>query len=116
MKQIGLLLLGSLIAAAQTHQHAPPETKGIDLAKLPPPQKIEGIGQAHIPITTNPGVAFYLNRSRIVMEAGSAWYLRLSDPHRVYNKGDGDRVHMVVDASVNDWLKGLLTTAARQAA
>jgi tetratricopeptide (TPR) repeat protein len=52
VKQIGLLLLGSLIAAAQTHQHAPPETKGIDLAKLPPPQKIEGIGQAHIPITT----------------------------------------------------------------
>ena len=52
MKQIGLLLLGSFIAAAQTHQHGPPETKGIDLSKLPPPQKIEGIGQAHIPITT----------------------------------------------------------------
>ena len=52
MKQIGLLLIGSLIAAAQTHQHGPPETKGIDLAKLPPPQKIDGIGQAHIPITT----------------------------------------------------------------
>jgi tetratricopeptide (TPR) repeat protein len=52
VKQICLLLLGSLIAAAQTHQHGPPETKGLDLSKLPPPQKIEGIGQAHIPITT----------------------------------------------------------------
>ena len=41
-----------MFAAAQTHQHGPPENKGIDLAKLPAPQRIEGIGQAHIPITT----------------------------------------------------------------
>ena len=27
------------MAAAQTHQHGPPEAKGIDLAKLPPPQR-----------------------------------------------------------------------------
>lgn len=52
MKLMIVFLLGVVIAAAQTHQHGPPETKGIDLAKLPPPQKIEGIGQAHIPITT----------------------------------------------------------------
>ena len=57
---------------------------------------------------------FYLNGSRIVLEAGSAWYLRLTDPHRVYNKGDSDRVHMVIDAPVNDWLKDLLETAAWQ--
>jgi quercetin dioxygenase-like cupin family protein len=76
----------------------------------------EGTARIHIPVVTNPQVEFYLNGTRIVLEAGSAWYLRLSDPHRVYNKGAGDRVHMVVDTTVNDWLKGLLTTAARQAA
>jgi len=76
----------------------------------------EGTARIHIPIVTNPQVEFYLNGSRIVLEAGSAWYLRLSNPHRVHNKGATDRVHMVVDATVNDWLKGLLESAACQAA
>jgi hypothetical protein len=75
----------------------------------------EGTARIHVPITTNPGVEFYLNGSRIVLEAGSAWYLRLVDPHQVHNKGNTDRVHMVIDASVNDWLRGLLETASFQA-
>jgi tetratricopeptide (TPR) repeat protein len=52
LKTIALLLLGSLLAASQTHQHGPPQPVKIDLAKLPPPQRLDGIGQAHIPITT----------------------------------------------------------------
>ena len=76
----------------------------------------EGTVRLHIPVVTNPDVEFYLNGSRVLLEAGSAWYLRLSDPHRVHNNGDRDRIHMVVDTAVNDWLKGLLTIAARQPA
>jgi quercetin dioxygenase-like cupin family protein len=75
----------------------------------------EGTARIHVPVTTSPEVEFYLNGSRIVLEAGSAWYLRLVDPHRVHNKSDTDRVHMVIDASVNDWLKVLLETAAFRA-
>jgi tetratricopeptide (TPR) repeat protein len=52
VKLIAIALLSAVLAAAQTHQHGPPETKGADLAKLPPPQRIQGIGEAHIPITT----------------------------------------------------------------
>jgi len=52
LKLIALFLLGALIVAAQTHQHGPPEANRIRLAKLPPPQRIEGSGQAHIPIAT----------------------------------------------------------------
>jgi tetratricopeptide (TPR) repeat protein len=52
VKLIAVFLLGGIIAAAQTHQHGPPEAKGVDLAKLPAPERIEGIGQAHIPIAT----------------------------------------------------------------
>jgi Aspartyl/Asparaginyl beta-hydroxylase len=74
----------------------------------------DGLARIHIPVATNPQVEFYLNRSRIVMAAGSAWYLRLSDPHSVINKGDTDRVHMVIDAAVNDWLRAVLESAARQ--
>lgn len=52
MKFIALLLLTGMLAAAQTHQHGPQEPLKIDVSKLPPPRKISGIGQAHIPITT----------------------------------------------------------------
>jgi hypothetical protein len=75
----------------------------------------EGTVRIHVPVVTNAGVAFYLNRSRVVLDAGSCWYLRLSDPHSVANRGSSDRVHMVIDAEVNDWVADILktTTAAR---
>jgi hypothetical protein len=74
----------------------------------------EGTARIHIPVITNADVAFYLNRSRVVMEAGSAWYLRLSDPHSVHNNGDSDRVHMVIDAVANDWIRAMLESAQRE--
>jgi hypothetical protein len=76
----------------------------------------EGTVRIHVPVVTNDAVEFYLNRSRVVLDAGSAWYLRLSDPHSVHNRGATDRVHLVIDATVNDWITNMLTTAARQAA
>ena len=72
----------------------------------------DGVVRIHIPVVTNPDVEFEVNRSRAVLEAGSAWYLRLSDPHRVANRGAHDRVHLVIDAVANDWLRDLLLAAA----
>lgn len=68
----------------------------------------EGMARIHIPVATNPRVEFYLNDTRVVMREGECWYLRLSDPHRVANLGDADRVHLVIDATVNPWLSDLL--------
>lgn len=62
---------------------------------------------------TNEGVDFRLNGVRCVMPAGSAWYLRLSDPHSVANRGAADRVHLVIDAAVNGWVEALFRWAAR---
>ena len=64
----------------------------------------DGMVRIHVPVATNDQVEFFLNGSRVVMEAGSAWYLRLSDPHRVVNNGPSDRVHLVIDGVVNDWI------------
>jgi hypothetical protein len=72
----------------------------------------EGTVRLHIPVVTNDDVDFRLNGSRCVMPAGSAWYLRLSDPHSVGNRGASERVHMVIDATVNGWLTDLLLRAA----
>ena len=73
----------------------------------------DGTVRIHIPITTNPGVVFEVNRRRVDMAVGEAWYLRLCDPHRVANSGETDRVHMVIDATVNDWVGAMLDRAAR---
>lgn len=76
----------------------------------------DGTVRLHIPVTTNDRVDFRLNGVRCVMEAGSCWYLRLSDPHSVANRGQNDRVHLVIDATANDWVRNLLERARTAAA
>jgi len=71
-----------------------------------------GVARIHVPITTNPHVLFEVNRRAVDMAPGTAWYLRLSDPHRVANHGATDRVHLVIDAKVDDWLADMLRRAA----
>ena len=68
----------------------------------------EGLARVHVPILTSPDVEFYLNGSRVDLTAGSCWYLRLSDPHHVVNRGATDRVHLVIDLKVNGWLTKLV--------
>lgn len=76
----------------------------------------DGMVRIHIPVVTNDRVEFVLNGSRVVMAAGSCWYLRLSDPHSVANRGTEDRVHLVVDGFVDGWIAGVLAAAARETA
>lgn len=76
------------------------------------PDSANGVARLHVPITTNPQVEFLLNRRPVPMSAGSVWYLRLSDPHAVFNRGASDRVHLVIDARVNDWLAGMIFDGA----
>lgn len=76
------------------------------------PDAASGNARLHIPITTNPDVEFLLNRIPVAMAAGSVWYLRLSDPHAVFNRGASDRVNLVIDARVNDWLAAKIKEGA----
>lgn len=68
-----------------------------------------GEARFHIPVQTNKDVAFFIMEDRIPMLAGECWYLNLSLPHRVHNTGKEDRIHLVVDCSVNDWVRQLLS-------
>lgn len=67
-----------------------------------------GRARLHVPIVTNDRVDFRLNGERVALREGECWYLRLSDPHSVTNAGETDRVHLVIDAIVNDWLMDLM--------
>lgn len=65
----------------------------------------KGEARLHIPITTNPQVAFYVNSERVIMGEGECWYINVNLPHKVRNDGTTDRIHLVVDCVVNEWLK-----------
>jgi len=72
----------------------------------------DGEVRLHIPVRTNPEVEFALNQIRVVMKEGECWYLNVNQPHRVANRSATDRIHLVVDCVVNDWLRDLLLAAA----
>ena len=72
----------------------------------------DGAVRLHVPIVTDDDVDFLLNGEPVRMRAGECWYLRLSDPHSVTNRSAQVRVHLVIDARVNDWLATLLQRAA----
>jgi hypothetical protein len=71
----------------------------------------DGTVRLHVVVVTNAQVDFRLNGTRLVMPAGSTWYLRVCDPHSVANRGSTDRVHLVIDAMLNAGLVALLETA-----
>jgi len=39
------------------------------------------------------------------MAAGQCWYIDATLRHRLANRGDSDRVHLVLDCIVDDWLR-----------
>jgi hypothetical protein len=67
----------------------------------------DGELRVHVPVVTNPEVAFFLAGERVIMQEGEAWYLDLNLPHRVENHSQIDRIHLVIDCVVNDWVREL---------
>jgi hypothetical protein len=68
----------------------------------------DGEVRIHVPVATNPDVDFVVAGQPIVMQVGETWYIDFSQPHRVANRGATHRIHLVLDCSVNDWLRGML--------
>src|SRR5215469_14272823 len=52
MKRLILWLAAATCVCAQVHHHTPDAAPNVDLAKLPKPVVLEGIGHSHITITT----------------------------------------------------------------
>jgi hypothetical protein len=67
----------------------------------------QGEARLHIPIFTNEKVEFYINKVLVKMTEGNCYYLNANLPHSVANRGATDRIHLVVDCLVNDWLKSV---------
>lgn len=68
----------------------------------------DGTVRLHIPVITNPLIEFYLDGERVEMKEGELWYLDFGLKHRVENNSDQDRIHLVLDCTVNEWLLGFV--------
>jgi len=64
----------------------------------------KGEARIHFPIFTNPAVEFYMEDDLIPFREGECWYINANLQHRVSNLGNTDRIHLVVDCKVNEWL------------
>lgn len=73
---------------------------------------LHGIARLHIPLVTCADAEFYLDGKRVAMAVGECWYLDFDRPHRAQNLGTHDRIHLVIDCRVNDWLRHMLIVAA----
>ncbi len=70
-----------------------------------------GEARLHFPIFTNPGAEFFIDEQRVMMDEGSAWYINANLTHRVANRGNADRIHLVVDCQTDDWLREVFARA-----
>lgn len=67
----------------------------------------------HVPVITNDAAEFVVGGESVVMRPGECWYINISLPHRAANRGTTDRIHLVVDVLVNDWLRNEVAMAGR---
>lgn len=72
----------------------------------------DGCFRVHIPITTNPDVSFMLDGEQLIMKPGECWYTNVNYVHSVANKGQNDRVHLVLDGKRNEWSDELFFSLA----
>ena len=93
---VRLLKLG---AGTQIHEH-----KDRDLCFE------EGLVRFHIPVITNKQVEFFLEGEQMHLQEGECWYMNFNLPHSLHNKSNTDRIHLVIDARVNDWVQDLLSS------
>ncbi|XOB61224.1 aspartyl/asparaginyl beta-hydroxylase domain-containing protein [Campylobacterota bacterium DY0563] len=65
----------------------------------------DGYARLHIPIISNDNVEFILSGKNYKMDLGRCYYIDAHNIHSVVNKGNNDRIHLLIDCQVNDWLK-----------
>lgn len=65
----------------------------------------------HIPVTTHQDVQFILDNELVFLNEGECWYMNFNLPHSISNNSNIDRIHLVIDAEVNDWIRDLFSSS-----
>jgi hypothetical protein len=69
----------------------------------------------HVPVITNPGVLFTCNDETVHMRAGECWLFDSFSLHKVQNKGNERRIHLVLDTVGGERLWDLVEAAETRA-
>jgi len=81
------------------------------------PHRDQGLGmefgeaRLHVPVFTSDAVSFVVDNQLIPMNAGELWYFNADQIHEVYNRSSEDRINLVIDCVVNDWLREKILSA-----
>jgi hypothetical protein len=67
----------------------------------------KGEARLHIPVFTHEQVRFFSVDQLLSMKEGECWYVNVNLEHHVSNESAFDRIHLVIDCVVNDWLRSL---------
>ncbi|MFD2561446.1 aspartyl/asparaginyl beta-hydroxylase domain-containing protein [Aquimarina rubra] len=94
--KVTLVRLLRLAPGAIVKEHTDP-TLGLEIER--------SVIRLTIPITYSDDVVFYLNNTPVSMLPGECWYLRLTDPHKIDNLGNTERVNFTIDMIPNDWVR-----------
>lgn len=70
-----------------------------------------GEARLHVPIESNALLEFKINNQRVPMQEGEFWYLNVDQRHQVHNRGNQDRINLVIDCEANQWLKQTIETS-----
>ncbi|MEZ5015941.1 MAG: aspartyl/asparaginyl beta-hydroxylase domain-containing protein [Flavipsychrobacter sp.] len=70
----------------------------------------EGEIRIHIPLQTNDQVSFLLEGEQMTINEGECWYMNFDLPHTLSNNGKTDRLHLVIDCVVNEWITNLFSS------
>jgi hypothetical protein len=74
----------------------------------------KGEVRIHIPITTHKDVEFVIQNEKLNLQQGECWYMNVNLPHSVKNNSPVNRIHLVIDAIVNDWVKELFKNVSKK--
>lgn len=74
----------------------------------------DGEMRIHIPVETSTQVEFYVAGERLLFEEGHSYYVNVNLPHRITNRSAAERIHLVIDLEVNDWVHQLVHEARAQ--
>lgn len=100
--KVTLVRLLRLEAGAVVKEHTDP-TLGLHIPK--------SVVRMTIPIFSGDAVQFFLNDEIVPMKEGECWYLRLTDPHRIVNGGNVERINLTIDMIPNEWVKAMVLKA-----
>jgi hypothetical protein len=65
---------------------------------------LSAVRRHHIPLKTNDNVLFFIDNESMNLKIGDCWEINNNKLHKVINKSDQDRIHLMIDIVPNKYI------------